>query len=147
MTKVVGVCYALFSFFVIILTTFALSLDVRHLNPALLLKWLLFESRVRGRYIQIFDVERISWSAITSTGSECVRPYSFELWFHFVFYWRLTCILMTMYLAELGYTIASASTLAIEARHAAWINSTVRKGNPPTTGFASSLFTSRPFSN
>lgn len=54
---------------------------------------------------------------------------------------------MTMYLAELGYTIASASTLAIEARHAAWINSTVRKGNPPTTGFASSLFTSRPFSN
>ena len=63
------------------------------------------------------------------------------------FYWRLTCILMTMYLAELGYTIASASTLAIEARHAAWINSTVRKGNPPTTGFASSLFTSRPFSN
>lgn len=81
----VGVCYALFSFFVIILTTFALSLDVRHLNPALLLKWLLFESRVRGRYIQIFDVETISWSAITSTGSECVRPYSFELWFHFVF--------------------------------------------------------------
>ena len=144
MTKVVGVCYVLFSFFVIILTTFTLSLDVRHLNPALLLKWLLFESRVRGRYIQIFDVERISWSAITSTGSECVRSYSFELWFHFV---CLTCILMTMYLAELGYTIASASTLAIEARHAAWINSTVRKGNPPTTGFASSLFTSRPFSN
>ncbi|KAF9479898.1 hypothetical protein BDN70DRAFT_662439 [Pholiota conissans] len=109
---------------------------------------------VRGRYVQILEHERIHRdfirSAIVSAGGEYVRPCQYNFYDNDIHAFvdlseALETIAASAYTGALqyfnnrAYVTTGASILAVEARHASWINSAVRKQNPWNTAFETPL--------